>query len=374
MGYGMNLPMNNQFNRVNQCKQINNPMNNPMLNQMNYGTMNNPMMNQINNGMMNNPMMNQINYGMMNNPMMNQMNYGMMNNPMMNQINNGMMNNPIMNQMNYGMIYEQMNKMVLLMNILMNNRQKDNQMNNQQMNNYQMMMNNNQKMNNYQINNNNNLMNYNINQINNTKNNSIKSNNNQNQIKSMNRKQNDNSINNLAMNNSILSSRNSIYNLANKVNEANQNQNKKVFSDEELKEVFDAFDTNNTGKINPKELIESMKSLEIDKKDPYMFEIICSLDTPEALKKGGISFEDFANALNKSLGDNESEEGIRRIFNLFKDDPNSNVITLSAMKKVSKELGENLSDEELKDMLINASKNGKLEITFEEFYEIMKKK
>ena len=42
------------------------------------------------------------------------------------------------------------------------------------------------------------------------------------------------------------------------------------------------------------------------------------------------------------------------------------------MKKVAKELGENMSDEEIEDMLIRASKNGKPELTFEEFYEIMK--
>ena len=39
----------------------------------------------------------------------------------------------------------------------------------------------------------------------------------------------------------------------------------------------------------------------------------------------------------------------------------------------AKELGENMSDEELKDMLERASKNG-VELTFEEFYDIMTKK
>ena len=48
-------------------------------------------------------------------------------------------------------------------------------------------------------------------------------------------------------------------------------------------------------------------------------------------------------------------------------------ITLSSLKKISKELGENMSDEELKDMLERASKNG-VELTFEEFYDIMTKK
>ena len=76
---------------------------------------------------------------------------------------------------------------------------------------------------------------------------------------------------------------------------------------------------------------------------------------------------------NEKLGDKKSKEGIRRIFELFIDDPNADTITLSSLKKISKELGENMSDEELKDMLERASKNG-VELTFEEFYDIMTKK
>ena len=96
-------------------------------------------------------------------------------------------------------------------------------------------------------------------------------------------------------------------------------------------------------------------------------------DTPEAEKNGGINFDDFVDAINDKLGDKESKEGIRRIFDLFIDDPNADTITLSSLKKISKELGENMSDEELKDMLERASKNG-VELTFEEFYDIMTKK
>ena len=64
------------------------------------------------------------------------------------------------------------------------------------------------------------------------------------------------------------------------------------------------------------------------------------------------------------MGDKESKEGIRRFFGLFIDDPNTDTITLSSLIKISKELGENMSDEELKDMLERAFKNG-VELIFE---------
>ena len=102
--------------------------------------------------------------------------------------------------------------------------------------------------------------------------------------------------------------------------------------------------------------------------------MFCRMDTPEYKKKGGITFNEFINVINNDLGDKESKEGIRRIFELMTEDPNAEVLNLNQMIKLSKELGENMSDEEIKDMLIKASKNGKPELTFEEFYEIMKKK
>ena len=43
---------------------------------------------------------------------------------------------------------------------------------------------------------------------------------------------------------------------------------------------------------------------------------------------------------------------------MFIGEPNADNITLSLLKKISIELGENMSDEELKIMLERASKNG----------------
>ena len=142
---------------------------------------------------------------------------------------------------------------------------------------------------------------------------------------------------------------------------------------DEIRQAFDLFDTNGTGKIDPKELKAAMQSLGFDSKNPTIFQLIADLDTPEAAKNGGIDFDNFVEAINDKLGDKETKEGIRRIFDLFIDDPNSDTITLNSLKKIARELGENMTAEELKDMLERASSNG-TELTFDEFYEIMTKK
>ena len=142
---------------------------------------------------------------------------------------------------------------------------------------------------------------------------------------------------------------------------------------DEIRQAFDLFDTNGTGKIDPKELKAAMQSLGFDSKNPTIHTLIADLDTPEAAKNGGVNFDDFVGSINNKLGDKESKEGIHRIFELFIDDPNADTITLSSLKKIAQELGENMSAEELKDMLERASANG-TELTFDEFYEIMTKK
>jgi Ca2+-binding EF-hand superfamily protein len=142
---------------------------------------------------------------------------------------------------------------------------------------------------------------------------------------------------------------------------------------EEIKQAFDLFDTNQTGKIDPKELKAAMQSLGFDSKNPTIFQLIADLDTPENAKNGGIVFQDFVDAINNKLGDKETREGIERIFNLFIDDPNQDTITLNSLRRIARELGEQMSSEELQEILERASSNSK-ELTFDEFYDIMTKK
>ena len=81
-----------------------------------------------------------------------------------------------------------------------------------------------------------------------------------------------------------------------------------------------------------------MQSLGYDSKNPTIYQLIVNSDTTEAERIGGISFDDFVDAINDKLGDKDSNEGIRRIFDLFIEDPNADTITLSSLKKITKKL------------------------------------
>ena len=63
---------------------------------------------------------------------------------------------------------------------------------------------------------------------------------------------------------------------------------------------------------------------------------------------------------------------IRRVFKLFDDDETGR-ISFRNLKRVARELGENMTDEELQEMIDEADRDGDGEINEEEFLRIMKK-
>ena len=142
---------------------------------------------------------------------------------------------------------------------------------------------------------------------------------------------------------------------------------------EHLRQAFDLFDIKENGKIDPSEIKETMKQLGFDLKNPTIYNIIKDLDTEESKKNGGLSFSEFSEIIQKRLGDRDTKEGVRRIFNLFVDDEKAEYIPLESLKKVAKELGDKMSEDDLKDMIECATKNeGKL--SFDDFYYIISKK
>ncbi|KAH0480071.1 MAG: uncharacterized protein KVP18_003703 [Porospora cf. gigantea A] len=114
-----------------------------------------------------------------------------------------------------------------------------------------------------------------------------------------------------------------------------------------------------------------MQSLGFESKNPTIYQMIAELDRHAS--GGAIDFEEFLEAITAKLGDKDSREGIQKIFALF-DDDKTNCISLRNLQRVAKELGETMSDDELKEMIERADSSGKGEISFEDFYSIMTKK
>ena len=139
---------------------------------------------------------------------------------------------------------------------------------------------------------------------------------------------------------------------------------------DEIKEAFELFDSNGDGKINVREIRGAMQSIGYDEKNPTVYEVITELDNPRSKNSGGATFNDFCQTVNYRVPEKETTEDLRKVFNLFLDDPNSDTTSLESIKRVADELGENIEELELNAMLNKASKSG-ARLTFDDFVTIM---
>lgn len=139
---------------------------------------------------------------------------------------------------------------------------------------------------------------------------------------------------------------------------------------EEIREAFNLFDTDGNGTIDPKELKEAMQSLGFEAKNQTIYQIIADIDKDGT---GDIDFEEFLDLMTAGISNTDSKEDVQKVFNLF-DDDKTGYISLQNLKRVSKDLGETMSDAELLEMIERADADQDGQISFEEFYAIMSRK
>merc|ERR1712027_262672 len=124
------------------------------------------------------------------------------------------------------------------------------------------------------------------------------------------------------------------------------------FWDYGIKEAFDLFDTDGSGEIDSKELKVAMRALGFEPKKEEIQKMISDVDDDGS---GTIGYEEILKA-----------------FRLF-DDDETGKISFKNLKRVAKELGERMTDEELQEMIDEADRDGDGEVNEEEFLRIMKK-
>ncbi len=140
----------------------------------------------------------------------------------------------------------------------------------------------------------------------------------------------------------------------------------------EIKEAFDLFDSDHSGEIDTDELKQALKNLGIDAKNQTLSNMMTDLDKDSS---GKIDFDEFINMMTAKMSDRDTREDLQKVFRLFLgEDDKSDKIELKHLKRVAKELNENMSDEELNEMIKRADTDSDGKVNFEEFYSIMTKK
>ena len=136
----------------------------------------------------------------------------------------------------------------------------------------------------------------------------------------------------------------------------------------EIKDAFDLFDIDGSGKIDPREIVFSLHSIGFTNSREEIKKIVKEL---EKIKKGYIDFNDFLKIVNKTMINRDPHEELEKAFQRYDDDMTGK-ISFRNLKRVSLELGEQLTDAELKEMIKIADLDQDGEIGVDDFHNIMK--
>ena len=141
---------------------------------------------------------------------------------------------------------------------------------------------------------------------------------------------------------------------------------------EEIKEAFDLFDTEGNGSISVVELTKAMESLGFKDKNPIIYKMIAEIEDDEEAD-GEIKFDEFLDMMTGRISEKNPEEDLARVYKLF-DSDRTGEITFENLQRVARELGEDINDEELKEIVSRAGADYEGQFTRDAFVNIMTKK
>lgn len=138
---------------------------------------------------------------------------------------------------------------------------------------------------------------------------------------------------------------------------------------QEIREAFDQFDTDGSGSIDAKELKVAMRALGFDVSREEIREMIFKTAGSNV---PAIDFNQFMEMMGQKILQRNPLQEIKKAFGLFDKDHNGK-ISLKDLKTATIELGENLTDDELREMIKEADRDLDGEVCEDEFVEVMKK-
>merc|ERR1712139_485178 len=115
---------------------------------------------------------------------------------------------------------------------------------------------------------------------------------------------------------------------------------------DEIREAFSLFDSDASGMIDVRELKAAMRALGFEVKNEELKKMVMDVDNDG---NGTIEFAEFLQMMTGKMGE--------KVFKLF-DDDNTNKISFRNLARVAEELGENIDDEEMQDMINQADRDG----------------
>ena len=140
----------------------------------------------------------------------------------------------------------------------------------------------------------------------------------------------------------------------------------------EVKEAFDLFDTEGSGVIETKELKVALRALGFEPQKDEIKRLINEVDRSDKERdvSGTIDFKEFLEIMTMKMSEKDNPDEINKAFDLF-DIDGTNEITYENLRDVAAELGENISEDELREMIYEACKDRYGSVSRDNFANIL---
>lgn len=135
----------------------------------------------------------------------------------------------------------------------------------------------------------------------------------------------------------------------------------------EFREAFSLFDKDGDGSISVQELGTVMRNMGQNPTDGELQQMISEVD---ADGNGLIDFAEFVTLMARKMNNTDKDAEIREAFSVF-DKDGSGKISGDELRQIMKSLGEDLTDDEIQQMIREADTNGDGEIDYEEFVRML---
>ncbi|CAD8083807.1 unnamed protein product [Paramecium sonneborni] len=127
----------------------------------------------------------------------------------------------------------------------------------------------------------------------------------------------------------------------------------------EIKKAFDYFDTAGSGTIEATNLKVVLRALGFDPTQEEIGKLIKDLGKGDVKYDAQrIDFQEFLEIMMVKMSQKDSLDDIKKAFNLFKDGNNpKKIITFDSLKKVIQDLDEDMTDQQILQLLKGAQSN-----------------
>lgn len=133
------------------------------------------------------------------------------------------------------------------------------------------------------------------------------------------------------------------------------------------KNAFQAFDKKSEDRIKVGDIEATMKKIGHNIKSGWLEKIESSIDTEGT---GYISFEEFCGILKKKIEDDDYERELKEMFRALDTEKRGEVNT-KELRWILKQLGDDLTEGDIDDMIADVDTDGSGWVDFEEFAKLM---